>query len=101
MAEISEAQLDLIAARAEAATPGPWEAFVFPNPNDEDFIRTGGLDDNRPDLYLQHEPPGGPRMAVPEADLDFIAAGHGAVTGIGFSSVCGRRTPPLRQGTRG
>jgi hypothetical protein len=26
------------------------------------------------DLYLQHEPPGGTRMAVPEADLDFIAA---------------------------
>jgi hypothetical protein len=42
MPEISEGQLDLIAARAEAATPGPWEAFVFPNPNDEDFIRTGG-----------------------------------------------------------
>jgi hypothetical protein len=74
MAEISEAQPDLIAARAEAATPGPWEAFVFPNPDDEDFIRVGGMDDNQPDLYLQHEPPGGPRMAVPEADLDFIAA---------------------------
>jgi hypothetical protein len=74
MAEISEAQLDMIAARAEAATAGPWEAFVFPNPNDEDFIRVGGSDDDQPDLYLQHEPPGGPRIAVPEADLDFIAA---------------------------
>jgi hypothetical protein len=48
MAEISEAQLDLIAARAEATTPGPWEAFCVFYPNDEDFIRVGGLDDNQP-----------------------------------------------------
>lgn len=88
MAEITEAELEVIIARAEAASPGPWEAVVFPNPNDDDFIRVRGLDDDQPDLYLQHEPPGGSRVAVPEADLDFIAAARRDVS-YSFRRSCG------------
>lgn len=79
MAEITEAELEVIIARAEAASPGPWEAVVFPNPNDDDFIRVRGLDDDQPDLYLQHEPPGG-------------SEGGGSRSGLGLH----RRSPSRR-----
>lgn len=65
-------------ARAAAATPGPWESFVEAREpiGGSDFIRTGGMDDASPDMYVMHShwegPPG--LVQVPAADLDFIAS---------------------------
>jgi hypothetical protein len=72
--ELSEADLDEIAARAEAALPGPWEAFVGGGLGGEEFIRTGGLDDGAPDLYVtaSHRGDEVPTTA-PTAVLEFIA----------------------------
>lgn len=75
---IPDAELDAIEARAAAATSGPWESFVEDrdHTSGDDFIRTGGLDDDAPDMYVSlsywKEPLG--TMPAPAADLDFIAA---------------------------
>jgi hypothetical protein len=71
-ASISDDELEEIERRAAAASPAPWESFVFPNPNDDDFIRIGGVDDSQPDMYVQHYLGAGV-VQVPGADLDFIA----------------------------
>jgi hypothetical protein len=71
-APISDGELDEIEIRAAAASAAPWEAFVFPNPNDADFIRIGGLDDSQPDMYVRHYL-GATEIPVPAIDLDFIA----------------------------
>jgi hypothetical protein len=74
---ISEEELRFIEARAERATAGPWESFVEARDHQggDDFIRTGGLDDASPDMYvtLSFWQSGPPRPAGAE-DLDFIAA---------------------------
>jgi hypothetical protein len=67
-------ELDDIEQRAAAATPGPWVAFVEDrdHTSGDDFIRTGGLDDDQPDMYISHYL-GATSIKVPAADLDFIA----------------------------
>jgi hypothetical protein len=77
MDPITDAELDAIAARADAATSGPWESFVEGRDacGGDSFIRIGGLDDAAPDLYLTHyfwvERP--TPVPAPVADLDFVA----------------------------
>jgi hypothetical protein len=70
--ELSEVELDEIERRALDSSPAYWEAFVFPNPNDQDFIRIGGLDDGQPDMYVRYFL-GANEVPVPAADYDFIA----------------------------
>jgi len=65
---LSDAELDQIEERARRASPSPWEAFVFPNPNDQDFIRIGGLDDAQPDMYIEQYV-GATKMTVPTRTL--------------------------------
>ena len=67
---LSTDELREIRARVDAATPGPWESFVEgrDHTSGADFIRTGGLRDDCPDLYVQHE-----SRPAPTHDLDFIA----------------------------
>ena len=59
-----------IRARAKAARPGPWTAFVEGRDFDggSSMIRIGEGDDSAEDLYLS-----GDSQAVPAADYDFIA----------------------------
>jgi hypothetical protein len=74
--ELTEEELTIIEGRAAAATPGPWKSFAEgrDHTGGDDFIRTGGLDDACPDLYLRHDSP--ERTGVvpaPVEDQDFIA----------------------------
>ena len=73
--ELTDADLDLIEARTARATAGPWQSFVEgrDHTSGDDFIRTGGLDDASPDMYVSFAFPGGSRPAGAD-DLDFIAA---------------------------
>jgi hypothetical protein len=66
-----------IAERAEASLPAPWEAFAEGRDHfgGDNFIRTGGLADAAPDMYVMlaywnDEPPKPAGAAV----LDFIAS---------------------------
>ena len=63
---IDSAELEAIRRRCEAATAGPWESFVEGRDHlgGNDFIRTGGLDDQSPDIEL---------LGASTADQDFIA----------------------------
>jgi hypothetical protein len=63
---LSDEELTIIEARAAAATPGPWESFVEGRDHHggDNFVRTGGLDDTCPDLYLS---------PASVEDQDFIA----------------------------
>jgi hypothetical protein len=74
MAVVTDADPDAMENRAATASVAPWEPCVFSdrNPNDEDFIRIGGLDDSQPDMYVHHglEAAGVP---VPWQDIEFIA----------------------------
>lgn len=74
--ELSDQELTIIEARAAAATHGPWKSFVEgrDHTSGDDFIRTGGLDDACPDLYLRHDSPDTTGVVVaPVEDQDFIA----------------------------
>jgi hypothetical protein len=77
MDPLSDDELAEIAARAGAATKAPWECFVEGRDHSagDNFIRTGGLDDGSPDMYVTHyyrvENP--KPVPAPPADLDFIA----------------------------
>jgi hypothetical protein len=74
MTDLTNNDLDEIEQRATAATPGPWEAFIEERHaiGGDSFIRTGGLDDNQPDMYVSQYH-GATSVKVPAADLDFIA----------------------------
>jgi hypothetical protein len=63
---IDSAELEAIRRRCEAATAGPCESFVEGRDHlgGNDFIRTGGLDDQSPDIEL---------LRASTADQDFIA----------------------------
>ena len=52
--ELTDEELDRIAARADASLPAPWQAFVEGRDHygGDDFIRTGGLDDAAADMYI-------------------------------------------------
>jgi hypothetical protein len=74
--ELTDEELTIIEGIAAAATPGPWTSFVEgrDHTGGDDFIRTGGLDDACPDLYLRHDSPDRTGVVrVPIEDLDFIA----------------------------
>ncbi len=72
--ELTADELRQIMARAAAATSGPWQAFVEGRDHmgGDDFIRTGGSDDDSPDMYISMSTFKGAIPAGPE-DLDFIA----------------------------
>jgi len=74
LAPITDSELDQIAARADAASPAPWESFIEARDHTggDDFIRVDGLDDAQPDMYIRHYL-GATSVPVPAADLDFIA----------------------------
>ena len=71
---LTDEELDVIATRATTATKGPWKAFVEGRDHwgGDNFIRTGGEDDDGPDMYVRLyygvEP-----VPAPPSDLDFIA----------------------------
>jgi hypothetical protein len=63
------AELDTIAARAEAAGPQPFELFLYAGRHDDNLIWVGGSQhDEEPDLYLWR----GDDLA-PDPDWVFIA----------------------------
>ena len=63
---MDSAELEAIRKRCDAATSGPWESFVEGRDHlaGHNFIRTGGLDDQSPDIEL---------LGASTADQDFIA----------------------------
>ncbi len=68
----TEAALHQIEVRCMSASKAPWEAFLFTNPNDQSFIRIGGLDDDQPDMHLRQSI-GGRHLPASDADVDFVA----------------------------
>ena len=73
---VSDEELELIEGRLNAATDGPWEPFVEGRDHlaGDDFIRTGGMKGEAPDMYVQLAFPDRPGVVpAPAADLDFIA----------------------------
>ena len=74
---LSGEDLARIEALATSALTAPWEAFVDGRDHwgGDDFIRTGGLDDAAPDMYvtLSYWDNERPKPAPAEV-LDFIAA---------------------------
>jgi hypothetical protein len=71
---LGDSELDAIEARCQAASPGPWRAFVEGRDHwgGDDFIRVSDLGEE-PDMYVSRAAEAGLRPASP-ADLDFIAA---------------------------
>jgi hypothetical protein len=63
---MDSAELGAIRKRCDAATAGPWESFVEGRDHlgGNDLIRTGGLDNQSPDIEL---------LGASVADQDFIA----------------------------
>ena len=51
---LSEAQLDQIEQRCDAASKPPWQSFIEGRDHwgGDNFIRIGGLDDSEPDMYV-------------------------------------------------
>ena len=74
---LTDAELDQMARRADEATAAPWEAWVEGRDHlaGDSFIRTGGLDDNSPDMYvtLSYWKNGPSSVTAGADDLDFIA----------------------------
>jgi hypothetical protein len=74
--EPSEVDLVLMEGRAARATRGPWQSFVEgrDHTSGDDFIRTGGLNDACPDMYVMYSLSDRPGL-VPASveDQDFIA----------------------------
>ena len=63
---LTDAEVDEIAARCEAATPGPWRSFAEGRDHlgGNDFITAGGDEDQSPDIEL---------TGASRAGQDFIA----------------------------
>ena len=75
--ELTDEELDRIAARAAASLPAPWQAFVEGRDHlgGDDFIRTGGPDVAAADMYItlsywNDEPP----VPATAHVLDFVAS---------------------------
>jgi hypothetical protein len=71
---LDDADLKAIEGRCQAASPGPWKAFVEGRDHwsGDDFIRVSD-DDDEPDMYVHRATSEGLRPASSN-DLDFIAA---------------------------
>ena len=71
---MDDAELKAIENRCQAASPGPWRAFVEGRDHwgGDAFIRVSD-DDDEPDMYVSRATSGGLRPASSD-DLDFIAA---------------------------
>ena len=63
---MTDEEIREIERRCNEATPAPWQSFIEGRDHlgGSDFIRTGGLDDACPDIYLTQ---------ATHADQDFIA----------------------------
>jgi hypothetical protein len=74
MTMLDDAELDAIEVRCQAASPGPWRAFVEGRDHwgGDDFIRVSDRDEE-PDMYVSRAEIGSIRPAS-TADLDFTAA---------------------------
>lgn len=77
---LTENELAEMERLVEAASSGPWEAFVEGRDHvaGDDFIRTGGMDDASPDMYVTLYYDAQP-VPAPAADLDFIAGARQAI----------------------
>lgn len=74
---ISDEELVAIEARANSATAGPWRSFIEGRDHwgGDNFIRTGGMDDDSPDMYVTLSYwNDGPPVPAEANDLDFIAS---------------------------
>jgi hypothetical protein len=73
--ELDDDELEQIERRSLSGTPGPWQAFVEGRDHygGDDFIRTGGLDDDAADMSIGLHV-GTQAVPVPPEDLDFIAS---------------------------
>lgn len=71
---LSDAELDVIEARAAAASSAPWRDWIEARDNHcgDDFIAIGDFDDSQPDMYVQHSI-AARLVPAPAADLVFIA----------------------------
>jgi hypothetical protein len=67
---ITDAELQAMAERVDAASKGPWESFIEGrgHVSGDDFIRIGGPDNDEADMYVYRD-----RTPASDADLDFIA----------------------------
>jgi hypothetical protein len=73
--ELDDDELEQIERRSLSGTPGPWQAFVEGRDHHggDDFIRTGDVDAEAPDMYIALYV-GNQAVPVPPEDLDFIAS---------------------------
>ena len=73
---ISDAELQAMQDRADAASKAPWESFVEGRDMfcGSEFIRIGGVDDREEDMYVSRDD-----TRISDADLDFIAAARQGV----------------------
>jgi hypothetical protein len=71
---LTEAELDQIERRCEAASKPPWQSFIEGRDywGGDNFIRVGSFDDSEPDMYVSRHVAEG-LMPASDADLDFIA----------------------------
>jgi hypothetical protein len=76
---ISEAELDALEALAEGAVKGPWKSFLEGRDHvgGDNFIRTGGDDNDAPDMYVHLYYGVKPVIDVPTHD--FVAATREAI----------------------
>ena len=74
-AEFTDEQLAEIERRAEAASPGPWQAFVEgrDHTSGDTIIRMGAFDGSHPDMYISTCDDSGNPNRVSDADWDFVA----------------------------
>jgi hypothetical protein len=70
----SDAELDQLALRCDAASKPPWQSFIEGRDHwgGDNFIRVGGMDDSEPDMYVSRSTAEG-SLPASDADLDFIA----------------------------
>ena len=72
---MADAELDAIQRRVDAASKGPWQAFIEgPGDSFDSFIRIGGVDGDDPDMYLSLD-----TGRATDADLEFITAARQAI----------------------
>jgi len=70
-APISDAELDAMQQRADAASRAPWRSWIEDRDQEcgSSFIQVGSDDDRDEDMYVSRDD-----RPISDADLDFIAA---------------------------